>query len=178
MQVKTEEAMRHLACLAVLLFGGSALQASVFSFSYSGTELVSGTHVSASGTLTATATTGGLYQVTGITGTRVVGSTDETITGGSSLGLLYSSGSGLGLDPGSAGILTFGLSGITGTDTLEYISGLGYEETLLAGLSSSTANLTSFTITAMPEPATLLLFLSAGLGVWVLARKLPSRKTL
>jgi hypothetical protein len=176
--------MRHLACLALLLVGASASRAAVFSFSYSGVAVsVLGTHtdVSASGTLTATATTGGLYQVTGITGTRIIGSTDETITSSSSLGFLYSSSSGLTLDPGSAGILAFDLSGITGTDTVEYISGVGYEETLVnlgSPLASSTATLTSFTITAMPEPATLLLFLAVGLGVWLLTRKLPSRKAL
>jgi hypothetical protein len=160
----------------ILLFGGMCLRADVFSFSYSGVSIsLSGTQsVSAFGTLTANALGGGLYQVTGITGTR--DGTAITDPSGD-LGLLYtSSGGQLGLDPGSAGIIAFDLAGMVGTDTVEYLSGVGYEETLLDlsnPLASSTAHLTSFNIVAVPEGSTLQILLALGLGVWILARKLP-----
>ncbi len=160
----------------VLLLGGMCLRADVFSFSYSGVATsLSGTYtVSASGTLTANAVGAGLYQVTSISGTR--DGTEITDPSGD-LGLLYtSSGGQLGLDPGSAGIVAFGLAGMAGTDTVEYLSGVGYEETLVDltnVLDSSTTRLTSFDIVAVPESSTLQILLALGLGVWILARKLP-----
>lgn len=179
------EHMRFLMGSAMMMvLGGICLQAETFSFSYSGVAVsLSGTqNVSAYGTLTATALGVGLYQVTSISGTRDLGSTAQTTTStnitdpSGDLGLLYtSSGGQLGLDPGSAGIMAFGLAGMIGTDTLEYLSGVGYEETLVDLsnlLDSSTAHLTSFSIVAVPENSTLQILLALGLGIWILARKL------
>jgi len=155
-------------CTTVLLFGATALRADVFSFSYAGAS------VSASGTLTATALGLGAYTVTNITGIRNTTSFNTGATG-----LFYyptsnplASGGLIAFNPGLSGLA--GLLGVT----VSYASILGsgyYQET--SGITST--RLTSFSITSsVPEASTLLLLCMMGLGVWILARKLPSKETL
>jgi hypothetical protein len=160
--------LRHLLCTTVLLFGATALRADVFSFSYAGVG------VSAFGTLTASAAGGGLYTVTDIVGYRnKVAITDSPL--GGNLGAFYYNSS-----PGTpllnAGGIIFGLNGLTGLDTVYYANGF-YQESIVALTGVATNNLQTFTISRVPEPATLLLLCVMGLGVWILARKLPSKET-
>jgi hypothetical protein len=61
--------------------------------------------------------------------------------------------------------------GLIGLDTVTF-SGQTYVEAGLPGASSGK----TFSISRVPEPATLSLLLAMGSGVWILARKLPSRK--
>jgi hypothetical protein len=189
--------MRYLVCSALLLFGFSAAQASVFDFSYSGVAkpLLGGsaTDISASGTLDVTAMGGGVYKITDITGIRDVDNSSgvfqyqQTITDtGANFGYLFTDSSGnFQLQTGGAGILVFGVSGSTsGTDTVEYLSGVGYQETFVPSnlVGTTTATLTNFKITdppapSVPEPSTVLLFSTLGPGVWFLARKMALRQS-
>jgi hypothetical protein len=156
--------LKHLLCTAVLICGATALRADVFSFSYAGAG------VSASLTLTANSIGSGAYTVTGITGTR----NGKAITNWLGGIFYYSSGSPF-LDGG--GVFSFGISGYLGVDTVLYVGG-NYEEEMV-GLPTTTTTLSSFTMgpSTLPEPSTLLILLTMGLGFWIMARKLPSKKT-
>lgn len=151
--------IKQLLCAVVFLVGSSALRAGTFDFSFAGTG-----GVSASGVLTTTGS-GGIYTITGITGTQ----NGYTISDGS--GILTEAGSSFAVTldfdlPGSqAESVTGAVAGSVGTG---------------AEAGSKTAILTSFSISSVsgvPESATLLLLLTMGLGVWVLVRKLPSQNT-
>jgi hypothetical protein len=157
---------KYLLCATVLLFGATALQADVFYFSYAGVG------VSATGTLTASALGGGAYKVTDIGGLRNgTAITDTPLTG--NLGAFF-----YGSSPAlNAGAIMFGLHGLFGTDTVAFLGGR-YTE-VIAGLplsSSGATTLQSFAI-RLPEPSTLLLLFAMGLGVLVLAQKLPFKGT-
>lgn len=162
--------MRYQLLLSMLLLGSSflgssALQAAEFSFTYSGTN------VYATGTLTAMSEGGGLYEITNITGERNGDTIVESPLG--NLGVNYTGTGGvLGLESGGA--IEFGLQNVIGLDTVEYVGGI-YEE-VLASTDPSITKLTTFAVTAVPEPSTLLIFLTLGLAVWALSRKLPLRK--
>jgi hypothetical protein len=162
--------MRYQLGLSLLLLGASALHASQFDFSYSNAAAT----VSASGILTATSIGGGVYQVTNIQGTRD-GTTITGLAPGDLSLLSIGTGGAIGLE--SAGVVEFDLLGVSGYDSFEYLTGVGYEETMFNshGLPTSTNALTSFKITAVPEPSTLLIFLTLGTLVWALGRKLPIR---
>lgn len=155
--------IKQLVCATVLLLGATVLRADVFSFSYSGMG------VSLTGTVTATETLPGMYTVTDIVGTRTGSGHTWAISdlpGGS---FLYSD------SWGSMGTFLLGLSGFSsGTDTLQFLGGLSVES------GSAGASIGSFYLGSsvpVPEPATLLLLCTMGLGVWVLARKLPAKQT-
>jgi hypothetical protein len=119
---------------------------------------------------------GGVYQVTNISGTR---NNTQTITGlaPGDLSYLYTGAGGLFGLTTKGGMVEFGLKGVSGYDSFEYLSGVGYAETMFNshGVPTSTATLKSLKITAMPEPSTLLIFLTLGVLVWALGRKLPIR---
>jgi hypothetical protein len=147
--------IKQLLCAVVFLVGSSALRAGTFDFSFAGTG-----GVSASGVLTTTGS-GGIYTITGITGTQ----NGYTISDGS--GILTEAGSSFAV------ILDFDLPG-SQAESVTGAVGTGAE------VGSKTAILTSFSISSVsgvPESATLLLLLTMGLGVWVLVRKLPSQNT-
>jgi len=151
--------MKGLWFGAVFLLGASVSQANVFSFTYSG----SGETVS--GTITATSTLPGIYTITGISGTIIGGSKIWTITGLSSdPDFVYSGGSG-------TGSVDFNVTGSSkGSDTLSF-AGSTFAQ---SGTTGTMAGF-NFYLGSVPEPGTLLLFGTMGLGVWLLARKLPCR---
>jgi hypothetical protein len=162
--------MRYQLCLCMLLLGSPVLRASQFSFSYSGVAdplLGSPYQVTASGTLTAQSVGNGVYDVTNISGTR----NGVTIvdSGIGNLGILYMTNGVLGL--GNSGFLEFGL-GHGATDTVAY-TGSVLEEVLVS-TSPSVATISKFSVT-VPEPSTVLIFLTLGLVVWAFGRKLPTR---
>jgi PEP-CTERM motif-containing protein len=155
-------------CAAVLLFGATASRADQFSFSYSGAG------VTASGTLTATAVGLGIYDVTDISGTRNGTAISDSLAGG-----VFNYGS-------STPLLTltydFNVNSILGIpvptlDTVSYANG-SYQEQTVGLTGTTTTKLSNFYIGHVPEPSTLLLLFTMGLGFWVLARKLPAKKTL
>lgn len=146
-------------CTAVLLFSATALRADVFSFSYSGTWF--GNTVNASGTITATAVIPGIYTITSINGTQ--NGASMSLVGTNTF--IYSGGSGVG----SFGFLMNGMSGHQ--DSLTF-SGNSYTETGYSGTNIGS----NFKMSTVPEAATLSLLCAMGLGVWVFARKLPSKK--
>jgi hypothetical protein len=164
--------VKKLLCTAALLFGATALRADVFSFSYAGTTL-SGSPVSATGTVIATAVPtataigtvlGSLYTITNIYGTRN-GVSISAPTG--AIGSFIFSGSS------SSGTLNFLVN--KQSDAVAFTGGV-YSE---AGLSPLTVSVgKNFSISRVPEAATLSLLFTMGLGVWLLARKLPSKKLL
>jgi hypothetical protein len=173
--------IKHILCTAVLVLGASVLRADSFNFLYSGTITNSTTAVSASGTLTTVSLGGGIYEVTAITGKRTVGQTSAGITVsplGQNLGLLYydAPGQSSNLD----GALVFGLNGIFGFDTLIYLGNNIYQETLLnlGNPGASTVANVKMSVTHLPEPATPLLLLTMGLGIWVFMRKRTSNARL
>ena len=154
--------IKNLLCTAVLLFGATALRADVFSFSYAGTTTLLGS-VSATGTVIATASLGGLYTISDIYGTR--------------------NGVSISAPTINMGTFTYGGSLIAGTfnflvnkqsDAVAFLGG-GYAE---AGLNPLTVSAGKISISSVPEAATLSLLFTMGLGVWLLARKLPSKKLL
>jgi hypothetical protein len=152
--------MKHFVYTALLLLGSTALRAGEFDFSFSGTG-----GVSASGELTTTGS-GGEYTITGITGTQNGAALSD---GGGGLTFL---GSNLLI-----ATITFDLPGNSG-ELVSYIPGL---EALEFGSVFSVLSDVSITpvgsVSGVPEPATLLLLLTMGLGVWVFARRLPSKNT-
>ncbi len=163
--------MRKLGwCAAVVLMASAAVRADTFTFSYTSTL---GGPVSASGTITATEVlnTGTLdaFQVTSITGTRNA----ETIVPPEGGGVLY-------WGPNVSGSLYFSLFPTGVMDSVTFNNG-GYVETgaYVSAGSFSLSRADSLSITrAMPEPATLALFLTMGLGAFVLVRKLPANKRI
>ncbi|MBZ5623341.1 MAG: PEP-CTERM sorting domain-containing protein [Acidobacteriia bacterium] len=168
--------IKQLLCATVFLLGATALRADVFSFTYTGTISLLGTTttVSETGTLTAnalSALTPDLYTITNISGTRTSTSgktTDAwTIFDPPGAGFfIYSSPSS------NSGTIYFSLRGYSSnTDTVTFGSGTGTE------IGPNLVTSGTFKITRVPEPAVLLLLLTMGLGVWVLARKLPSNKS-
>jgi hypothetical protein len=170
--------MRYRIGLSLLLLGAWTLHADQFNFSYSGTTFGGGT-VSASGMLTATEEgTSGVYQVTNISGTRDGKSiVDSGIPGIGELGVFTESGNTFGL--GNSGFLAFGVQGV-GLDSVAYTHGLYVEMLTSLGFppSISMTNLSNVSIariTAVPEPSTLLIFLTLGMLVWAVGRKLPTR---
>lgn len=146
--------VKKLLCTAVLLFGATALRADVFSFSYSGTTLFGSTSVT--GTVIATALLPNTYTITDLYGTRkgVSVSDPGTLLNGS---FIYSGSS-------SSGLFTF-LSP-SSSYTVAFNGGAYTENVIIGG--------NNFTISRVPEVATLSLLFTMGLGVWLLARKLPS----
>jgi len=142
--------------------GSAALRADTFTFSYSSTL---GGPVTAAGTITANQfiDSFGLqaYAVTSVNGTR-----NSAVISPPSAGGVFYWGSNV------SGSLSFTVTppGSTTLDTVTFNNG-GYVE---SGLFSSVG---SFSISrSMPEPATIGIFLTMGLGAMVLARKLPSNK--
>ncbi len=166
--------IQKLMCTAVLLMGATALRADVFSFSYSGVSALG--NVTESATLMATATgILGSYTVTGIlNGIRSVNGGNSVNFNSSSL-MAGSFTYGLPL-LSPLGSLKLSLTGL-GTDTLSFSSLGGTESFGLLSLKNSAG---SFTMSraSVPEAATLSLLLTMGLGVWVLARKMPAKKLL
>jgi hypothetical protein len=153
--------------------GATALRADVFSFSYSGVSALG--NVTESATLMATATgILGSYTVTGIlNGTRAVGGNSVNFNSSSLMAGSFTYGLPI-LSP--LGSLKLSLAGL-GTDTLSFSSLGGTESFGLLSLKNSAG---SFTMSraSVPEAATLSLLLTMGLGVWVLARKMPAKKLL
>lgn len=149
----------NVVWIAFLLFGATALQADVFSFSYSGVGLLGGT-VSGNGTVTATQALPGIYTITSISGTQNGVSFSMTGTGNT---LVFSGGTGTG----AFDLLVKGV----GTEILSF-AGSVYGE---AGPVIS--NGTNFKIAgSVPEVSTISLLFTMGLGVWIVSRKLSSRK--
>jgi hypothetical protein len=148
-----------LFCTAALLFTATALRAATFDFSFSGAGIPGS--VTASGVITATETLPGIYTITGLTGTQ----NGQNISLDGSSTFIYSGSSGVGT-------LEFLVSG--GVDTVTFAAGV-FSETGVTGLDAGT----NFTLTDPPsvsEAGTLSLLFTMGLGVYLLARKLPSRK--
>lgn len=143
-----------IACFAFLLLGASALRADVFNFSFSGNT------VSASGTVTATDVVPGVYTITSISGTQNGVSFSMTGSGNT---LVYNGGS-------ATGTFDLMIKGV-GMDVLSF-AGNTYSETGATGANSGT----NFRMASVPEASTASLLLAMGLGVWILARKFPSRK--
>jgi hypothetical protein len=153
---------KHLLYTAVLLCGVTGLRADVFNFSYTGSQL------SASGTLTATLVSGDTYKVTDITGQR----NGSTIDGLVSQGSFDYNGSASNVS------IVYDLGGIVYYDVST--DGSNTETTSILGFPVGTKNLTTFSISSVngvPEPTGLLLLLTTGLGVCVMARKLPFKNT-
>jgi hypothetical protein len=149
-----------LLCGAMLLWGATALRASQFDFSYSGTGIPGA--VTASGVITATEELPGIYEITGLTGTQ--------------------NGKTISLDGTGS---TFIYSGSSGTGTLEFlVAGLGADSVAFAGSIFSESGVTgadtgsNFTLSdpplAAPEPPSLSLLL-IGLGGLLFARILLQR---
>jgi PEP-CTERM motif len=165
--------MRYQFLLSLLLLGGSVLRADQFSFTYSGEAIgITGMYnVTETGTLIATNDGNGLYSVTSISGTR---DGDQTISGLVSgyPDTFLTSNSGL-----LAATLDLSIQGV-GTDLIAGGTGL-YAETLSSSNpfadSAGTGNLSINAVTHVPEPSTLLIFLTLGVAVWALGRKLPTR---
>jgi hypothetical protein len=154
--------IQNLMCTAVLLMGATALRADVFAFSYAGTFL--GNTASVTGTLTATSVVPGVYTVTNLSGTRDSVSISDSSAG--SGGFIYGGASGVGT-------LTFLLNGLSSKSDVVAFAGSGYTEIGATGMNVGN----TFSIRSVPEPATLSLLFAMGFGVWVLARKLPSKRT-
>ncbi len=158
--------IRHLLCTAALLFGSTVVRADTFTFSYSGSG------VTASGTLTATSLGLGEYSVTGITN----GSRDgKTITSVS--GVFYYTNGSPSIFSNAA--LTLSVTGML-LDSMSYSALSGGSETAITnGLKTTTTTLTSFSInkSSVPEPSSLLILMTMCCGIWVMARKLPPKKT-
>lgn len=148
----------RLLCTAVLLLSSTALRADVFNFSFSGPG--GSSLVDISGTITATATGGGNYNVTdlvGIWGTTAI--SDPSTNKGS----FHYSG------PSSNGSFSFLLSGVVNTVTF---TGGNYFDTGFPYVGSD------FAITRAPEAATISLLFAMGLGVWGMARKLRLKNSV
>jgi hypothetical protein len=174
--------MRYQFGLSLLLLGVPALHASQFTFSFSGGN------VSAMGSLTANSVNVGpgpvVYDVSNITGGTLTVSGSNYSVGESPLGNLGvlvadQTGANGSLELG-AGAFTFGV----GTNEIDAVAYTGSSYTsVLTNLSSgkiTTTSGTNLTIidpppTGVPEPSTLLIFLTFGIVVWVLGRKLPIR---
>jgi hypothetical protein len=157
--------LHRAVCAAVLLLSSTVLRATVFDFSYSG-PLIFDT-VSVTGIINATATGGGNYNITTLSGQRNgVSISDASLTNKGSFNADF--------EIGSFGFLVQG----HGVDTVT-LYGLGlFSES--GGIPSPTAGF-NFSIVdppppSAPEAATLSLLFTMGLGVWVLARKLPAKK--
>jgi hypothetical protein len=162
--------IKHLLCTAVLLLGTTALRAELFNFSYSGGT--GGSAVSFTGTLSATEEGASVnYDVTDVAGTRNGTAFDDS----SASGTFKYNGSASKIDlQYSISIYDYDVS--SGSPATEVSSILGF-------CCFTTTNLATLSITdppppGLPEPATPVLLLTMGLGVWVLTRKLPSNKTL
>jgi hypothetical protein len=145
--------------IAFLLWSATALRADVFDFSFSGTY--SGNTVSTTGTVTATDVVPGIYTITSISGIQNGVSFSMTGSGNT---LIYSSGS-------ATGTFDLMIKGV-GADVLTF-AGNTYTETGVTGTNIGS----NFTM-GVPEASTASLLLAMGLGVWMLARKFPSRKRL
>jgi len=154
---------KQLLCVGVLMLTATALRADVFYFSYSGPG------VSASGTVSAKkAGNSGLYTITDIDGSR----NGETIGMGN--GVFYD-GSSLN-PPLNAGGMSFTVKGVFGLANVTYVGGV-YKE-IFVGKNGGTTTLNSFGIgSSVPEPSVLLLVFTMGLAIWVLARKMPLKKS-
>ena len=147
-----------LVCVAALLSCATVSQAATFSFSYSGIGIPSS--VTASGTITATQIMPGIYQITNLTGTQ----NGYAMTLGSGTTFVYSGSS-------STGTLNFKAQG--GTDIVSF-AGPIFSETGAIGMD--TGSNFKLTATPVPEAASLLILISAGLGVCFFGRKLPSKR--
>jgi len=143
-------------CAAVFLTSIGGLRADQFSFSYSGSG------VSVKGTVIATASSPGVYTVTNIYGTRNSAAFDNSPVGG--VGFTFNGTSGVG-------ILAFSVGSLGLLDTVTFAGG-NYAEAGFVG--ATTGN--NFSMSRVPEAATLTLLLAMGLGTIALARKLPTRR--
>ena len=150
--------MKNLLAIAVLFWGATALRADSFVFSYSGGSLT------VSGNLTATPDGSNIFTVNSVTGTSN-GTTINDISGDN--GSFYYAGD---LSTGSFDFLVNGQ-----TDWVVFFPDGFY---IADGNGNKLYTGTNFTISAVPESATLSLLLSMGLGVVVLARKLPGKARL
>jgi hypothetical protein len=171
--------MRYQLGLSLLLLGASALHASQFTFSFSGGN------VSATGSLTANSVNvglgPGLYDVTSITGTLTISGNRYGITESplGNLGALLIDQTGAnGSVVLGAGAITFGV-GASGVDAVAY-AGSSYTSVLTNFSTGSITSGSNFTITdppatGVPEPSTLLIFLTFGIVVWAFGRKLCTR---
>ena len=157
--------IRQLLCIGVMVLGASAARADVFSFTYTGTSILGAT-ITTTGTITATAGLLGSYNITAITGTE----TSKPLFGSTST---WSLGSGSGsFTIGILGTIGFNVLGTGGgADTLTVLGSSATETGPPGWVSSGTIS-----ISRVPEAATLSLLFAMGLGVWFLARKLPTRK--
>jgi len=145
--------------ITVLLFGATVLRADVFSFSYG--SGVTGT--------VAASLSGGVYTVTNISGSYHGIAFDGTPVGtGSNYTLTYSGGHGSGEIGFSLGILGIPFY------IVDFSNTGSYTESIFGLVPTDSGK--NFYIGRVPEPTTLLLLFTMGLGVWVLARKLPAKK--
>jgi hypothetical protein len=151
--------LKTLIACGTLFLSSAALRADVFAYSYTGTT--AGNHiVSGAGDITATADgSGGFYTITALSGTQ--NNIDTSLTAG--LNFFYDGSVSFGtfdflLQNNPNGFYALGFS--NGSYSVAYDA--------IVPVSTGT-----FTISKVPEAATLTLLLSMGMGVWLLARKLP-----
>jgi hypothetical protein len=158
--------IKKLLCTAVFLLSATALRADVFSFSYAGTFF--GNTASTTGTVTATAGSGGGYTITDLSGTRNGISISDPSTEKGSFTLIGSS---------AFGSFNFLLNGSSSRIDNVLFAGGVYTESGTTGLNiGNTFSISRVSDTShVPETATLSLVFTMGLGVWVLARKLPKK---
>ena len=147
---------KFLWCVCAFLLSAAALQADVFTFTYSGSG------VSVTGTLTATDVVPGIYTVTNIAGTRNGTAFDNSPFGGGTF--TYSSSSS------AVGTLYFSVGSLGLPDTVIFANNI-YSESGALGVDIGS----NFSISRAAEPAVLSLLFTMGLGGWFLARKLPSK---
>jgi len=151
--------MGKLLYTVALLLSATALRADVFSFSYSGTGLL-GT-VSANGVITASGGSGGNYTITSITGTET-GAFAGTMSVDPLENVLNYNGSSGSFEFLIDGLIPVAIAFSGGSFTLDDPIEWG----------------SNFKMVTAPEAGTLSLLVMFGVGVWVLARKLPLKKHL
>lgn len=152
--------LKTLIACGALFLSSTALRADVFAYSYTGTTV--GNHiVTGAGDITATADGAGFYTITGLSGTQ--NNIDTSLTAG--LNFFYD---------GSVSFGTFDFL-LQGNPNGFYALGFSNGSYSVAYDAIVPVSTGTFSISKVPEAATLTLLLSMGLGIWGLARKLPLR---
>ena len=149
---------KTLICCAALLCSTVALRADVFAYTYTATGSKT---VTGSGDITATEIgSSGFYTITALSGVQNI-TNSVSLTQG--LNFFYDGST-------SYGTFDFLLNGSTSSFYALGFANGSYSVAYDAVIPVSSG---TFNISRVPEAATLTLLLSMGLGVWVLARKLP-----
>jgi len=115
--------------------------------------------VTGSGEITATADGGGFYTITALSGTQ--NGTNTSLASG----------------------LNFFFDGSSSWGTFDFLLkgsnyALGFAGGDYADVGGPAASAGTFTISTVPEAATVSLLLTMGLGVWLFGRKLPLKRQL